>query len=312
MTGAVTVLVLAVALAAGALSGEAVAQAPACAPLASERILAKDLAAVLPEFSALPPQTELASAPPPGSRRTFHAPELASLAERYSLPAAGLHEICFEWPMERLDPARVVQAMQSALGIADAAIEIAETSLYPVPRGRLEFSRERLGAPASPAQRSPVLWPGEVVYGSDRRFAIWARVRITASCTRLVAVENLRAGQPIEARAVARKTEKCFPRGGDAAARDEVEGMQPLRPIAAGQEVRLDQLAPPNDINRGELVSVEVRAGAAHLSFTGRAESAGRAGDPVSIRNLQSNRVFQARVSGKGKALVLAASSTVP
>jgi len=308
MTRRTAIPVLTIALAAAA-------SAPAqtgCASLSGDRILANDLAAVAPEFAAVPPQIELASAPPPGSRRTFHAAELASLAERYSLSPAGLREICFEWPMERLDPARIVQAMQSALGIADANIEIAETSLYAVPRGRLEFSRERLVAPASPEQRSPVLWPGDVVYGSDRRFAIWARVRITASCTRLVAAGNLRAGQPIEARAIARRTEKCFPRGGDATAPEQVEGMQPLRPIAAGQEVRLDQLEPPDDIYRGEMVSVEVRIGSAHLSFTGRAESAGRSGDQVSIRNLQSNRLFQARVSGKGKALVLAASSTVP
>jgi flagella basal body P-ring formation protein FlgA len=137
-------------------------------------------------------------------------------------------------------------------------------------------------------------------------------VRITVSCTRLVAVENLRSGQPIEARAVALKTEKCFPRGDQAPAPEQVEGMQPVRPIAAGHEVRLDQLEPPNDINRGELVSVEVRIGATHLSFTARAESAGRAGDQVSIRNLQSNRVFQARVGGKGKALVLDDSPKVP
>ncbi|MGP8247635.1 MAG: flagellar basal body P-ring formation chaperone FlgA [Bryobacteraceae bacterium] len=305
-----TILVLALGLAAGAVS--ATAQTPGCATLAGDHILAKDLAAVAPEFAAIPPQTELATAPLPGSRRTFHVAELASLAERYSLPPAGLREICFEWPMEHLDPARIVQAMQSALGIADAKIEIAETSLYPVPRGRLEFSRERLGVPASPEQRSPVLWPGDVVYGSGRRFAIWARVRIAASCTRLVAIENLRSDQPIEARAVALKTETCFPRGDGAADPKQVEGMQPVRPIAAGQEVRLDELEPADDIVRGELVSVEVRIGAAHLTFTGRAESAGRSGDQIDIRNLQSNRVFQARVSGKGKAQVLAASSTVP
>jgi flagella basal body P-ring formation protein FlgA len=214
--------------------------------------------------------------------------------------------------MERLDRTRLVEAMQSALGIADAEIEIAETSLYPIPRGRLEFSRDRLGAPASAGQRAPVLWPGDVVYGSSRRFAIWARVRIAASCTRLVALENLRPGQPIEARAVALKTEKCFPRGDNAPAPGQVEGMLPIRAIAAGQPVRLDQLQPPNDINRGDMVSVEVWIGAAHLSLTGRAESAGRSGDQVGIRNLQSNRIFQARVSGKGKALVQAASSTVP
>ena len=35
----------------------------------------------------------------------------------------------------------------------DARIEIAETSLYPVPHGRLEFPREMLGRPASAAQK---------------------------------------------------------------------------------------------------------------------------------------------------------------
>ena len=242
MTSVATVLVLAAGLQIAAAG--AAAQTPACAPLAGDRILARDLAAVEPEFAALPPQTELATAPLPGSKRTFHATELASLAERYSLPPAALREICFEWPMERLDPARIAAAMQAALGLADASIEIAETSLYPVPRGQLEFSRERLGMPASPEQRSPVLWPGDVVYGSGRRFAIWARVRIAATCQRLVAVENLRSGQPIEARAIALKIEKCFPRGDLAAAPEQVEGMQPVRPIAAGQEVRLDQLQP--------------------------------------------------------------------
>ena len=53
MTSLATVLVLAIGLAVGA--SNAVAQTPACAPLAGDRILAKDLAAVLPEFAAVPP-----------------------------------------------------------------------------------------------------------------------------------------------------------------------------------------------------------------------------------------------------------------
>jgi flagella basal body P-ring formation protein FlgA len=52
------------------------------------------------------------------------------------------------------------------------------------------------------------------------------------------------------------------------------------------------------------MVEVEVRSGAAHLAFTGKAESTGRSGDTVVIRNLSSNKVFQARIEGKGKAFL--------
>jgi flagella basal body P-ring formation protein FlgA len=38
--------------------------------------------------------------------------------------------------------------------------------------------------------------------------------------------------------------------------------------------------------------------------LTGKAESAGRSGDMVAIRNMTSNKLFQARITGKGKALV--------
>jgi flagella basal body P-ring formation protein FlgA len=60
----------------------------------------------------------------------------------------------------------------------------------------------------------------------------------------------------------------------------------------------------PPDVNRGDMVEVEVRSGAAHLAFTGKAETAGRSGDTIAIRNLSSNKVFQARVDGKGRAFL--------
>jgi flagella basal body P-ring formation protein FlgA len=60
----------------------------------------------------------------------------------------------------------------------------------------------------------------------------------------------------------------------------------------------------PNDVNRGDLVRVEVHMGAARLALTGRAESAGRLGDLVPVRNLDSSRVFEARVEGKDSVIV--------
>jgi len=50
----------------------------------------------------------------------------------------------------------------------------------------------------------------------------------------------------------------------------------------------------PFDVSRGDVVDVEVRSGAARLSFSGRAETDGRSGDMVAIRNEGSKRLFQA------------------
>ncbi|HEV2201294.1 MAG TPA: flagella basal body P-ring formation protein FlgA [Bryobacteraceae bacterium] len=58
------------------------------------------------------------------------------------------------------------------------------------------------------------------------------------------------------------------------------------------------------DIQRGQKVAVEVTSGAARLRFDADAESSGRAGDTVLIRNPENGRLFQARVEGKGKVVV--------
>ena len=281
------------------------AQEPACQPIDSDRIYARDLAAAAPEFSRIPPTTLLASAPQPGSKRTLHATELMSLAQRYSITFSAPRDVCFEWAMQPLDRNLAIEAMRASLGIPDAKVEIAESSLQPVPRGRLEFPRERLGSPASPAQRDPVLWRGDVVYGGDHRYAVWARVRITATCRKFVAAESLKAGHPITAGQLRMETGECFPSPDRLAVTpDQIVGMLPTRPLAAGSEVRSALLSSPYDVSRGDLVDVEVRSGGARLKFTGRAESGGRLGDNISIRNPGSNKTFLARVSGKDKALV--------
>jgi hypothetical protein len=60
----------------------------------------------------------------------------------------------------------------------------------------------------------------------------------------------------------------------------------------------------PSDIQRGEKVAVEVTSGAARVRFQADAESSGRAGDSVLIRNPENGKLFQARVEGKGKVVV--------
>jgi flagella basal body P-ring formation protein FlgA len=281
------------------------AQALQCEPVEGDRILGKHLAAALSEFRAMPPETSLGNTPPPGSKRTFHAAELAALAERYSIRLQSPGDVCFEWPMEPLDRNRMLEAMRASLGASDAVIEIAETSLNPIPRGRLEFPREALGKPASQAQKDPVLWRGAAVYSGDRRYPVWARVRVTVPCERAFANQALKTGQPIDPRQVRIERAACFPADADAGkAPLSIQGMVAARPIAAGTEIRPDLVVPPNDVNRGDVVQVEVRCGAARVAFAAKAETGGRHGDFVALRNPSSNKVFEARVEGKDRALV--------
>ena len=241
--------------------------------------------------------------PAPGSRRTFHASELASLAQRYSIKLDSPQDICFEWQMETLDRGRMLQTMRESLQDSEAKVEIAETSLSRVPHGRLEFPREMLGRPATTAQKDPVLWRGRVIYGSDHRFSVWAKVWVKVACERSIAVEALKPGIPMEPRQIRVEQGECFPApikpGFTAAA-----GMVPLRSIAAGSEIRAEFLTPPNDVNRGDTVRVEVQSGAARLAFSAKAESGGRSGDFIAVRNPSSNKIFRARVNGKDQVVV--------
>jgi len=283
------------------------AQQPGCALVERRGIYGKDLAAAFAAFGPLPEDLQIGAMPFPGSIRTFHSPELLSLAERYSIRLDHPPDICFEWPMAPLDPDRVLAAMRKALPEPDARIEIAELSPYRTPRGALEFPRETLVKPGSPDQRGPVLWRGNVVYGDGLRYAVWARVRITANCGRLVAAENLKPGVPIASNQFRAETVQGFPDPDRCVASPgDVAGLAPVRFIAAGGEIRASLLAPPYDVKRGEEVEVEVRSGRARLALTAKAESSGRNGDVISIRNPSSNRVFQARIDGKARAFVVA------
>jgi flagella basal body P-ring formation protein FlgA len=281
------------------------AQTPKCVEVEGDRILARDFAASLPGFSRLSPETPLAPAPLPGVRRFFRPFELAALAQRYSVEIDPDAALCFDRQSEMLDRDRVLEAMRLALPLPDLQVEIVETSRYPVPRGRLEFRRESLGSPASPSARIPVEWRGNVIYGDNRSFGVWARVLISAPMPRVVAAEALKKGEAIGAGQVRVETADSFPIATDVAQTvDQVVGRASLRPVSPGTEIHLSQLMVPPDVNRGEMVAVEVRSGAAHVAFTGKAESAGRSGETIVIRNLSSNKVFQARVEGKGRAFL--------
>ncbi|HJT88778.1 MAG TPA: hypothetical protein VJ732_13000, partial [Bryobacteraceae bacterium] len=170
-----------------------------CAAVEHDPIEAGDLARYLPAFAKVAPDTPIAPAPSPEMRRVFRPAELQSIAHGLSLQLDSAPELCFAWPVEPLDRERSIDAMKAALAVPDARIEIVEASANPVPRGTIVFRREDLVPPALTGSRTPVLWRGNVLYGANRRFAIWARVLVTARLPKVIAAVPLRRGQTVSA-----------------------------------------------------------------------------------------------------------------
>lgn len=271
----------------------------ACLPVSpdSDHVLARDLGAAVPAFAALQPETPVALAPSPGAQRVFHAPELRRLAARWQIEVPE-QEVCVERPVKPLAAGRLLDAMQRQLPLARIAIR--DYHRTPVPDGELDFPLNGLRMTSAGG-----LWTGAVRYGGTRRFAIWVRVEVSVVQQRVVAIEALQPGRPIEVSQLRLETVECFPSPEPLAATiGETAGKVPRRPIAAGTPICAACVEPAKVVARGDTVRVEVQLGGAYLEMPGRAESAGSAGQTIPVLNLETHRRFQARVAGKGRVSV--------
>jgi flagella basal body P-ring formation protein FlgA len=273
--------------------------AAACVSIPGAHITAEDLARAVRSFTPLDPAAVVASAPLPGTVRVFHSAELGRMLALLN-PSAGMPpgDICFERPVAHLSEAVVLKAMRGAVGTT-AKIELVELSHLPAPEGEIVFPRESLGS-------SPIaLWRGFVLYDDDKKFQIWARVKVRVPVTRMIAVEALQQGKPIRASQIILETADSAP--GELAtpsAIEKVEGYIPRRTIPAASPVWTDSLDPPWEIAKGDLVSVTVHSGLAALTFRVEAATSGRRGDTISLKNPDSGKIFRARVDGPKAASI--------
>ncbi len=74
------------------------------------------------------------------------------------------------------------------------------------------------------------------------------------------------------------------------------------RSVAVWARVKLD--LPPREVERGDVVAVEVASGAAVVKLDAPAESGGKTGELVIVRNPLSGARFRALVTAKGKVRV--------
>jgi flagella basal body P-ring formation protein FlgA len=264
----------------------------------SDYILAKDLAPAFPALAEVAPDTPLAAAPVPGAPRIFHVPELGRLAVRFNVTPAPETEICIERPVSVPDRARMLEAMQRQL--PEARIDILDISRQPAPEGSFEFPLSALRQGIAGGY-----WNGFVRYGSNHRFAVWAKVKVLVTAARVVAAVELKAGRPIDNAQLRLETREEAP-GAEAYAVtiEDVAGRVARRTIAAGAAIRLPWTEAAKDVLSGDTVRVDVTNGGAHLEFEAQAQASGSAGQIIPVLNPVSNKRFPARIEGKGKVSV--------
>ena len=275
-----TLRILVVALAALA---QALAQ---CLPLAGDRILAADMAHAVPAFAGVAPELLLGFAPAPGARRTYGAAELARLARRYGLAVEPGREACFTRQVETLTRERVLAALHAALPAA--RIEVVEFSRQPVPPGELRFP---LAGLTDRSANAPLLWRGLVCAPGQDDFPVWVKVRLQVSGKRVVAVEALAPGRPIERAQLREEPYEGSP------------GLPDLAQVAGWIPQWLDA---PADVLRGERVRLEIRSGQALVLLDGQAQSSGRRGELIGVRNPSNGKILRATVTGRGRAVLAA------
>jgi len=291
----------------------AIPQASGCWPVQDDRIYARDVAAAVPAFAAVAEDLALGYAPAPGVRRVFKGAALEKLARNQGVAAElaeELPDVCFERAMATLREDQILEAMRSAWGVGnahgeDVRMELRSWTPHVVPEGEVVFPRTGLRLPAASDPQAEVVWRGYVVYGNNRHFSVTARARITTTTTRVVAVADLSSGAPVREDQVHLESFDTFALD-DRPARtlEEVVGYVPRAMIRAGSTVLRSQLSRAPEVAKGDMVQVEVTAGAARLMLAGEAQANGVTGATILVRNLSSGKDFRARVTGKGKVRV--------
>jgi flagella basal body P-ring formation protein FlgA len=282
------------------------AQPGTCEMIANDRIFAEDLATALPAFRKIPGDTVIGYSPEPGSRRVFQTLELQRIGAPYGVAVAPDAQACFEWRLQTLTDDVVRAAIRESLQSPNASVDVLAISRSQAPVGKVTFPVSGLLASTLTGPDTPVTWRGEVLYHGSHKFSVWARLKVSATMTRVVATQLIQPGQTVAPDQVRVETYDDFPLRNDIVRNlEEAIGRMPRRPIRAGLPVFRADLIEPFQVQRGDTVDVTAISGSAQLRMPALAESQGRQGDMISLRNPRSGKIFRARIEGKDKALVM-------
>jgi flagella basal body P-ring formation protein FlgA len=205
-----------------------------------------------------------------------------------------------------LDRGAVTNAMRKALAsnpdYRDANIEILDLSRFPFPDGQVEFDWKGLTPPG--AEQSTERWRGLLRQDVNHSFSIWAVVRITTPCTRVLATQTIRPDEPIGTSELREESYDGFPSDGCKDRAANVIGKVATRTILQNTPIARTMLALPASVLKGETAVAEYHNDAVRLSLSVIAERSGRIGEVIRVLNPDTHKTFFAQVTGEGKVLI--------
>lgn len=309
----------------GLVTGGLLAASSECLPLRDDAVTAADLAGRVPAFGRLPGPTQVAWAPSPGVTRWMPHGELARIGRQLGIavelpevgPYSELGGVCVTRLVEPLDREKILAAMQKAGQAAGPGFAIELVSFGPAtaPPGRVEFSSRTLPHLPRPTANSGlkdvpvILWRGRLMGESGRAFSVWARARVSIRRPGLVTRRTLEAGQIVGDDAIERMELVDYP-AWEAPLADLglAIGRRVRRAIPAHTALLPRLLALRRDVERGDSVEIELpageRAGEASATLTAQAESPGRAGEMILLKNPLTGLRFSSKVTGVGRAVM--------
>lgn len=276
----------------------------ACLPITADRVTGAELALADPALAVFPATMPVAYAPPPGASLVVSATDIVRLAKSHGVNLDTIPgDVCFAFTTGKLSPDYVVAAMRRALP-QGGEVEIVELPATELPFGELQFPVAAL-EPVSEAQHSDVqLWRGFVQYTPTRRTPVWARVRVRSGLQELILTADVPRGATFTKEMfVAKAIPGLVPRQPIATHPEQILGSTAKSDLKAGQRILLSAVEQPLSVKRGDVVSVEVRSGSAHLQLDAIAQRGARDGEIMEFLNPLSGKTFKARVEGS-KAVV--------
>ncbi len=267
-----------------------------CVAVNGDRILAADLAKVIPAFAAVPPEDHFGYTPAAGVVRRLPLQELARLAASRRI-APPTESICIVREASPLTAERLLPLLRQALQGEEASIEILDFPRGPIPAGELEFALSGLAASDSPV----AFWRGRLRFPGGRSIPMWVKARVTVRRAVVIAAEEIPVAAAIEASQLKVETREVSPRSRPAISDPgQAAGKRARRAIHKGQTILASTLTQPRDVEAGDPVRIESSSGGAHLEVEAKAETAGSAGEGILVRNLATGKHVRVRVVRKG------------
>ncbi len=277
-----------------------------CLAVEDEKILASHLADRIVAMKQIKEDTVFGFTPKYGVRRVIPGFEIAAFARKYGVAIPVEKEICVIRSSRKLTEEEIMQSLFNVVreiaGTEDVEIKLLDYSRQELPYGEIKFLKSNWNRIE---REDAVFWRGVIPTHPSSNVPFWVKARITVLRDVVSAVRDLDAGSYITPDTFSvRKSMLGLMSTFPASGAHEVVGRISMRKISAGDMIFMRNLRSPQEVFTGEVVEVSIRKGMLHLQLEAKAESSGRRGERIILRNPVSGKRFEARVTGVRQAMV--------